>query len=257
MTDNLALWHQVEKTDPAHVKAITGKSYKGTSPKPHWIVMKATETFGPIGISWGFTVDERIERGALISDGFYEQMHIAKVKVWFKWNGERGEVEHIGGTTFSGKYASGKIFTDEDAPKKSVTDALIKALSMIGFAGDIFMGRFDDSKYVQEVGREFEEEKQIAAKPKPVSSAEQKRGLEAIDADLLDCGSVVEVNKCAKIWASIMDRDGWSKDFRDIAIPKFAKRREALAAEATPFDDVQIMEPSAPRNKYLDAVGGM
>jgi hypothetical protein len=65
---------------------------------------------------------------------------------------------------------------------------------------------------------------------KAVSSAEQKRGLEAIEADLLDCGSLVEVNKCAKIWASIMDRDGWSKDYRDIAIPKFAKRREALAA---------------------------
>ena len=43
MTENLALWHLVEKTDPAHVKAITGKSYKGTSPKPHWIVMKAME----------------------------------------------------------------------------------------------------------------------------------------------------------------------------------------------------------------------
>lgn len=168
MTDNLALWHQVEKTDPAHVKAITGKSYKGTSPKPHWIVMKATETFGPIGIGWGFTVDERIERGALISDGFYEQMHIAKVKVWYKWNGERGEVEHIGGTTFSGKYASGKTFTDEDAPKKSVTDALIKALSMIGFAGDIFMGRFDDSKYVESMKDEFSEPKATKKDARPV-----------------------------------------------------------------------------------------
>lgn len=258
MTDNLALWHKVEKTDPAHVKAITGKSYRGSSPKPHWIVMKATETFGPIGIGWGFTVDERVERGALISDGFYEQMHIAKVKVWFKWNGERGEVEHIGGTTFSGKYASGKIFTDEDAPKKSVTDALIKALSMIGFAGDIFMGRYDDSKYVQEVGREFDEEKKQADKPKAVSSAEQKRGLESIDADLLDCHSVMDVNKCAKIWASIMDRDGWSKDYRDIAIPKFGKRRDALAeipAEEIFPSDRPSKAPE--RNKYLDAVGGM
>jgi hypothetical protein len=256
--DNLALWHQVEKTDPAHVKAITGKSYKGTSPKPHWIVMRATETFGPIGIGWGFTVDERVERGALISDGFYEQMHIAKVKVWFKWNGERGEVEHIGGTTFSGKYSSGKIFTDEDAPKKSVTDALVKALSMIGFAGDIFMGRFDDSKYVQEVGREFEGEKQQAEKPKPVSSAEQKRGLEAIDADLLDCHSVMDVNKCAKIWASIMDRDSWSKDYRDIAKPKFGKRRDALAE--TPVEEIfpgDRPSNASARNSYTDNVGAM
>ncbi len=60
------------------------------------------------------------------------------------------------------------------------------------------------------------------------SSAEQKRGLEAIEADLLDCHTIADVNKCAKIWASIMDRDGWSVDFRNSAKPKFAARREAI-----------------------------
>lgn len=147
---NLDLWNKVEKTDPKHTKAITGKSYQGTSPKPHYLVHKATETFGPIGIGWGFIiVDERIEDGA---GG--ERMHIARVKVWYEWEGKRGEVEHIGGTQFSGIRSSGKPFTDEDAPKKSVTDALVKALSMIGFAGDIFMGRYDDSKYVADLKSE-------------------------------------------------------------------------------------------------------
>ena len=144
---NLALWNKIEKTDPNHTKPITGKSYQGTSPKPHYLVRKATETFGPIGIGWGFNiVSERIEDGA---GG--ERMHIAQVRVWYMWDGKRGEVEHIGGTQFSGIRSSGKPFTDEDAPKKSVTDALVKALSMIGFAGDIFMGRYDDSKYVSEL----------------------------------------------------------------------------------------------------------
>lgn len=147
---NLDLWNKVEKTDPKHTKAITGKSYQGTSPKPHYLVHKATETFGPVGIGWGFNiVSERIEEGA---GG--ERMHIAHVRVWYMWDGKRGEVEHIGGTQFSGTRSSGKPFTDEDAPKKSVTDALVKALSMIGFAGDIFMGRYDDSKYVDELKRE-------------------------------------------------------------------------------------------------------
>lgn len=150
---NLDLWNKIEKTDPRHTKAITGKSYQGTSPKPHYLVHKATETFGPIGIGWGFNiVSERIEDGA---GG--ERMHIAHVRVWYVWDGKRGEVEHIGGTQFSGMRASGKPFTDEDAPKKSVTDALVKALSMIGFAGDIFMGRYDDSKYVSEIRAEAEE----------------------------------------------------------------------------------------------------
>lgn len=150
MTDNLALWKSVETTPPSQTKPITGKAYSGTSPRPHYLVHKATETFGPCGIGWGFSiVDERIEEGA---GG--DRMHIARVKVWYEWEGKRGEVEHIGGTQFSGVRKNGNAFTDEDAPKKSITDALIKALSMIGFAGDIFMGRFDDSKYVNELKRE-------------------------------------------------------------------------------------------------------
>ena len=147
---HLALWTAVERTPPEHVKAITGKSYSGTSPKPHYLVKKATETFGPCGIGWGFEiVNERVEEGA---GG--ERMHIARVKVWYMWDGKRGEVEHIGGTPFCGTRKDGKFFTDEDAPKKSVTDALVKALSLIGFAGDIFMGRYDDSKYVSELRAE-------------------------------------------------------------------------------------------------------
>jgi hypothetical protein len=143
MSDNLALWNSVERTPKEQTKAITGKAYKGTSPKPHYLVHKATETFGPCGIGWGFTIaSERIEQG---SDDV--KVHIALVRVWYKWRGERGEVEHMGQTVFAGKNKNGP-FTDEDAPKKSVTDALVKALSMIGFAGDIFMGRYDDSKYV-------------------------------------------------------------------------------------------------------------
>lgn len=174
---NTALWDIVQKTDPKHVKAITGKSYQGTSPKPHYLIHKATETFGPCGIGWGFTiVDERIEEGA---GG--ERMSIARVRVWYEWpnrKGEyvRGEVEHIGGTSFSGMRSSGKPFTDEDAPKKSVTDALVKALSMIGFAGDIFMGRYDDSKYVQELN----EEARQSSTPKPT---EQPKPIERMAED--------------------------------------------------------------------------
>lgn len=219
MTENLKLWNSVEKTPVEHTKKIEGKSYQGTSPKPHYLVHKATETFGPIGIGWGFTIeDERVEEGA---GG--ERMHIARVKVWYKWGGERGEVEHIGGTQFSGVRSSGKPFNDEDAPKKSVTDALIKALSMIGFAGDIFMGRYDDSKYVSEL----REEAKAEAAPK-ASSAAQKKGLLDIDADLTDCHSILDVDKCAKVWAELMKRDGWAKDFVDIARPKFQARRDEI-----------------------------
>lgn len=172
---NLDLWNKIEKTDPKHTKPITGKSYQGTSPKPHYLVHKATETFGPVGIGWGFTiVSERIEEGA---GG--ERMHIAHVRVWYEWQGKRGEVEHIGGTQFSGLRASGKPFTDEDAPKKSVTDALVKALSMIGFAGDIFMGRYDDSKYVSDLQAQMQEPSAFEAHRAAIGGAADLGALKA------------------------------------------------------------------------------
>ncbi len=91
---------------------------------------------------------------------------MARVKVWYKWNGERGEVEHVGQTMFSGKRNNGNTYTDEDAPKKSVTDALVKAMSMIGFSADIFSGRYDDSKYVEGL-RDKEDQANKAPPPDP------------------------------------------------------------------------------------------
>jgi hypothetical protein len=79
-----------------------------------------------------------------------------------------------------------------------------------------------------DAGRREVTNQQQSTKP---SSAEMKRKLEEVDQDLLDCHSVADVNKCAKVWASIMDRDNWPKDFRDCAAPKFQKRRDAISAE--------------------------
>lgn len=68
-------------------------------------------------------------------------------------------------------------------------------------------------------------------KPKPISAAEQKRGLDAIEKELLDCNSILAVNKCAEGWQHIAARDGWSKDYKNAAAQKFAARRGALAAD--------------------------
>lgn len=67
---------------------------------------------------------------------------------------------------------------------------------------------------------------------KKASAAEMKRSLEEIDKDLLDCDTINKVNVSAKIWASVMERDGWSDEYRNFAKPKFAERRDAIKAEA-------------------------
>lgn len=143
---NMKLWQEVCVTDPAAVKPITGKSYKGNSPKPYWLIQRATEVFGPVGIGWGVTVkSERFER---LSDT--DVLHVAVVSVWFVQDGKRSETfDQMGGTKACYMTGKGSLMVDEDAGKKSVTDGMVKCLSMIGFAGDIFSGLWDDSKYVE------------------------------------------------------------------------------------------------------------
>jgi hypothetical protein len=254
MTENLALWRAVEKTDPKHVKGITGKSYQGNSPKPHYLVHKATETFGPCGIGWGFTIeDERIEEGA---GG--ERMSLARVRVWYKWNGERGEVEHIGGTQFSGVRASGKPFTDEDAPKKSVTDALVKALSMIGFAGDIFMGRYDDSKYVSEVREEFSEGpprkenglpetgwREDGTRTSFALKKEQPELMADLDRELDECKTLVSLEKLKTAYRTKAATEKWNKSFMNTMKEVFDRREKAIMDEMERLSDAPDEELAA------------
>lgn len=167
---NKQLWDSVKVTNPSAVKKITGKSYQGNSPKPYWLIERATDTFGPIGIGWGVVVkSERFER---MSDT--DVLHVAVVSIWYMQDGKRSETfDQMGGTKAAYASKDGKLIVDEDAGKKSVTDAMVKCLSMIGFCADIFSGMWDDSKYVEWAAEQYE--------PKPEAlSAEQVANIEAL-----------------------------------------------------------------------------
>ncbi len=157
---NMDLWGKVFVTDKAHVTEIKGKSYKGNSPRPYYLIQKATETFGPCGIGWGYRIVEQgtqevryLEPLGSSGNSIERLMinHWVLVEFWYKLDGVKSEpIQQYGGTKLSYRTSTGKQEFDEDAQKKSVTDALIKCMSCIGFAGDIFSGRWDDSKYHQE-----------------------------------------------------------------------------------------------------------
>jgi hypothetical protein len=174
---NKALWERAFTTDPQAVKPITGKQYNGNSPKPYWIVERLTDEFGPCGIGWGFSIlNERFER---FSDT--DTLHVAVVKFWYELEGKRGELEQVGQTKATYTTSKGTFLIDEDAPKKSVTDALVKCASYLGFAGDIFSGRWDDSRYVQQAGQEWEARKKAAADSRPKAGMEEARLADWLD----------------------------------------------------------------------------
>jgi hypothetical protein len=157
--DNLALWRAVERTNPSHTKSFQGKGgFKGTAISPMWLILRATEQWGPMGKEWGIRiVTEKVVPGAplLADDGKllgHEAIHQVQAEVFYPG----GAIPCFGQTQFIGRNKYG-FFTDEEAPKKSLTDALTKGLSWLGFAADVHMGLFDDVKYVNRVRGEFEE----------------------------------------------------------------------------------------------------
>ena len=214
MSQNKDLWRRVCVTDPAAVKPITGKQYAGNSPKPYWIVERMTDEFGPCGIGWGFTIlSERFER---FGEGkTAEVLHIASVRLWYMLDGKRGELEQVGQTRASYTTSKDKFLVDEDAPKKSVTDALVKCASYLGFAGDIFSGRWDDSKYVAQAAAEWKERKSQDAPPATPAAVDMSpkaraaritTGVLAGDAEgAAEVLSLLQEAEFAAIWDSLDD----------------------------------------------------
>lgn len=151
----MAIWEQVQQTDPTFTKSFKGTGgFSGTAFNSQYMWRKATELFGPCGTGWGYEIlDEKYVEGSHIihKDAHSAErtiIHVLRVGLWYMDGEDKRWVEHYGQTTFVGKNKYGP-FTDEEAPKKSLTDALMKCMSMLGFGADVYLGLYDDNKYVE------------------------------------------------------------------------------------------------------------
>lgn len=151
MTDNLAIWNTLGRTSPEHTKGFTRVGgFKGTAVKPIYTEQKMTEMFGPCGIGWGFS--EPTFQLVPGSDG--QTAVYCWLTLWFVHDGARSApIPGVGGDFVIVKQSSG-LRTDDEAFKKAFTDAIGNAMKHIGMSADVHMGRFDDSKYVNELKRE-------------------------------------------------------------------------------------------------------
>ena len=149
----MALWNLVQKTDPAHTKKVKfGRGF--TAIDPHSQVMNATKVFGPAGDGWGWTV-LRVEytptNDIAILGGLWVKEH------WIPH--ENPGIQQWGQASLFIDAAESK--KDTDAFKKAMTDGLTKCLSYLGFNADVFLGKFDDNKYVQDTNNEFRKAESI------------------------------------------------------------------------------------------------
>lgn len=149
MENNLEFWKSVEKTNPNHTKAANVKGNKITAISPQYQILQATEKFGMYGKSWGF---KAIELNTDLKD-----LVVFKGQFFYP----DGEFPIISSISIWRDNAKTKL--DDDFGKKVETDALTKALSKLGFNADVFMGLYDDNRYVMALREEF--------KPKTVAKA--------------------------------------------------------------------------------------
>ncbi len=152
--DNMRIWSQVHRTD----RGITKQDHKGRKSIPiQYRVMKMTEVFGVYGFGWGYKILREWEtEGAPIiingeNTGDREIIHHCEVELWVKIDGEKSEpATHYGDTKqyyYSNGYNGkpGYFVNDDEVHKKSLSDALGKAMTMFGVCADVYLGEHDDA----------------------------------------------------------------------------------------------------------------
>ncbi|SEN50405.1 hypothetical protein SAMN04489859_100886 [Paracoccus alcaliphilus] len=179
---NLAHWDRFADIDPQFTKPITGKQYKGTSPNPQYVIRCLTEMFGPVGhgFGWDVVAEDFIPLGD-------EVLHWCRIKFWHT---DRSNTFDAYGQTKALMKTRNGMMMDEDAPKKSLTDAIIKAASQIGIAANIFLGRWDDQKHVAKVEAEYRAE-------------DRKAEADAAQIAIDSLNSAATIEAMAAIWSDL------------------------------------------------------
>jgi len=137
MSDNLKLWNTVCETNPDHTKQVNfGR--KITAIDPYRQIQAATKQFGPVGEGWGWNISQVTFLPTNEVAVLIEMWHSGSDRTFCQW----------GQNSLFIDAAENK--KDKDCMKKATTDGITKCLSMLGFNADVFLGKFDDNKYVAE-----------------------------------------------------------------------------------------------------------
>ena len=110
-------------------------------------IMNATMTWGPMGVEWGVD-NERWHYFNDISTGMPKICHYRATLYFPSGLSEPSKTEGVISITADEEIVKPTGQYNVDWSKKVSTDALTKGLSRLGFNADIFLGDWDDNKYV-------------------------------------------------------------------------------------------------------------
>ena len=114
--------------------------FSGTDINPQWRMKRMTEVFGPVGVGWGYEIEDRWSETITQGDG---QVTIAYVQVKAWWVHSESETRESRNYTGSQIGGTSMKRTPDESYKMAITDALGKCLAQLGLAAEVYLGEFD------------------------------------------------------------------------------------------------------------------
>lgn len=148
LNSNMAAYNKMRQPPLTALKTIGAGRLKGkTDINPQWRYEMMTEVYGPCGEGWKYEITKLWTEPGPKEEVFA----FAQVNVYVKTNnGEWGApIPGIGGSKLVTLESNGLHASDEGY-KMATTDALSVALKMLGVAADIYAGKWDGSKYINQ-----------------------------------------------------------------------------------------------------------
>ena len=176
---NILFWESVCETNPNYTSEFRN-AWGGTSTTiaAQWQIREATKKWGRLGDGWGTKVE-------IVQ--IHPDLVALEVSIWNTDNtkGEKRYGNPLIGTSplhikrkmrnTEGEYVldSDKCHVmnriiDDNAPFKAFTNGLTKGLSHFGFSADIFLGKFDDNKYVTELIKKFDDKIELSVEARKI-----------------------------------------------------------------------------------------
>lgn len=183
--ENLKLWKAVCETNPDAIKKVNQRG--GFSAIDAYSqIYAATNEFGAVGVGWGWEV---INIQYPPNDSIIVQINM--------WHGTRENCFPV----FGQKKLNMGDKPDEDAAKKALTDAITKGLSYLGFNADVFLGYFDDNKYVERMAKKFND-------PSRGNVSEAKKAMKAFELEVFACEDLDTFDLFIQSKKRLLDRFG-------------------------------------------------
>ena len=139
----MKIWDFLSKTNPEFTKPFSkfgGKTL--TTIDPHYQIQMMTNAFGPVGKGWSYQVEYK----------YLDKLVFAEVSIQYFLDNKWYAFGPVSSVQSLAKKNGG---LDDEAPKKAMTDAMTKAFSHLGMSADVFLGMFENNKYVEDLKKEF------------------------------------------------------------------------------------------------------